>query len=629
MTTTPATPSSSPAPRRDLWTLSLAALGVVYGDIGTSPLYALRECFHGEHGLPVTGPRVLGVLSLVFWSLTVVISIKYLTYVMRADNRGEGGILALMALATSSPSRRATGTVVLLGLFGAALLYGDGIITPAISVLSAVEGLEVAAHGLGSYVVPLTIAILLGLFAIQRRGTAGVGAVFGPVTLIWFLVLGVLGAAEVVRHPAVLAALSPHHAVAFLWHEGAAGFLVLGAVFLALTGGEALYADMGHFGARPIRLGWFTCVLPALFLNYLGQGALLLNDPAAASNPFYRLAPAWAVIPLVVLSTAATIIASQAVISGAFSLTRQATMLGFLPRMRIEHTSDQQIGQIYVPVINWALMLATTALVVAFGSSSRLAAAYGIAVATTMLITTLLAYAVARRRWGWSALRGGVLTAVFLVVDLAFFGANVIKIEYGGWLPLAIAAAILVVMTTWRKGRALLGARFQSQLVPLEDFYEVLKVERTHRAPGTAVYMTSNSGGTPPALLQNFEHNRSVHADVVLLTVTTEEVPRVAPAERVRVEPLAHGFVRVIARYGFMESPDIPELLAHAELPTPPAEFTTFFFGGETLLIAEGNGMPRWQKRLFAFLSRNSLRATAFFRVPPERVMEVGAQIEI
>ncbi len=625
------TPSGAPdeARGRYLFELCLAALGVVYGDIGTSPLYAIRECFHGEHGIHVTHANVLGVLSLIFWSLTLVISIKYLMVVMRADNRGEGGILALMALATHGARGRFRGALLLIGLFGAALLYGDGMITPAISVLSAVEGLEVAAPALASYVAPVTIVILVGLFWFQQRGTAKVGAVFGPVTLIWFLILAVMGAWNIVRHPAVLVALSPTYAVSFLFNEGLHGFLVLGAVFLVVTGGEALYADMGHFGSRPIRLTWFALVLPALLINYFGQGALLLEDPSLASNPFYRMAPSWALYPLIVFSTAATIIASQAVISGAFSLTRQASMLGYWPRVGIEHTSAKEIGQIYIPSINWALMLATIVLVLGFETSSNLAAAYGIAVTTTMLITTLLTFVVARERWGWSLPGVVALTALFLFADLAFFGANFIKIGQGGWFPLVVAGAIFVLMTTWRKGRALLGERIQSQLVPLDDFFELMKVERIVRVPGTAVYMTSNPVGAPPALMQNFLHYRAIHESVVLLTVITEEVPRVDPADRVQVETLQEGFVRVVAHYGFMESPDMPALLARKDTPTPPLEYTTFFLGHETLLAAGREGMSRWRTRLFAFLARNSVRATTFFSVPSDRVMEVGSQIEL
>jgi KUP system potassium uptake protein len=609
--------------------LCLAALGIVYGDIGTSPLYALRECFHGEHAVPPTHDNVLGVLSLVFWSLTIVICVKYLGYVLRADNRGEGGILALMALATRGAKASRTQTaVVLAGLFGAALLYGDGMITPAISVLSAVEGLQIAAPALGHFVLPITVVILVGLFWIQKHGTAGVGVVFGPITLVWFAVLSVLGISQILEQPQVLLGLSPAYGAAFLLHHGFLGFLVLGSVFLVVTGGEALYADMGHFGPRPIRLTWFGLVFPALLLNYFGQGALLLSNPATAENPFYLMAPSWALYPMLVLSTLATIIASQAVISGAFSLTRQAMMLGFWPRARIQHTSSREIGQIYVPTINWALMLATIALVLGFKSSSNLAAAYGIAVTTTMIITALLAYVVARRLWGWNRLAAGSVTALFLTVDLTFFGANIIKIEQGGWFPLGVAALVFALMTTWKKGRTLLGERIRASIVPLSDFFELMHIELPARVPGTAVFMTSNAEGTPPALLHNFHHNRVVHEQVILLTIVTEEVAYVQDSERAEVEELREGFVRVVARYGFMEDPDIIELLARKDTPTPPIEYTTFFLGRETLL-AQGRSMVRWRERLFSFMSRNALTATAFFNVPPDRVVELGSQVEL
>ena len=624
------TQESSDKPRgKYLLTLSLTALGIVYGDIGTSPLYALRECFYGAHGIAVNEANVLGVLSLIFWALTGVISIKYLGYVMRADNRGEGGILALMALAarTSHAGKRTRAVLVLVGLFGAALLYGDGMITPAISVLSAVEGLKVSAHGLDEWVIPITIAILIGLFLFQRRGTAGVGAVFGPITLLWFVVIAVIGVVHIFQSPHVLLALSPSYAVTFLIDNRTHGFLVLGAVFLVVTGGEALYADMGHFGTRPIRLMWFAVVLPALVLNYFGQGALLISDPSAAHNPFFRMVPHWALLPL--LSTLATIIASQAVISGAFSLTRQATMLGYWPRVQILHTSAKEIGQIYVPSINWILMLATIGLVLGFETSSNLAAAYGIAVTTTMVITSLLAYIVARHDWGWKLWTAGGLTALFLTVDVTFFGANIVKVAQGGWFPLLIASGVFVLMTTWKRGRELLGERIKSQIVPLSDFFELMRIERPARVPGSAVFMTSNPEGAPPALMHNFHHNRVVHEQVILLTLVTEEVARVDDDKRVQVEDLGEGFVRIIAYFGFMETPDIPELLAREDTPTPPLQFTTFFLGRETVLARAEHEMAAWRQRLFGFLSRTSLGATAFFNVPADRVMEVGSQIEL
>ncbi|HMJ12041.1 MAG TPA: potassium transporter Kup [Polyangiaceae bacterium] len=617
--------------RKQLMILSLTALGVVFGDIGTSPLYAMRECLHGMHSVAPERDNVLGVLSLIFWALMLVVTVKYLAYVLRADNRGEGGILALMALASAKTHehRFRHRIVILLGLFGAALLYGDGIITPAISVMSAVEGLDVAAPGLSRYVIPITIVILVFLFGVQSRGTAIVGKVFAPITLAWFTALAVLGIANIVDHPDVLYAVSPSYAFRFFRDQGMHGFLVLGSVVLVVTGGEAMYADMGHFGAKPIRLAWFSLVLPALLLNYFGQGALLINSPAAAENPFYRMMPSWAVYPMIVLSTLAAIIASQALISGAFSLTRQAIMLGFSPRLRIEHTSAHQIGQIYVPALNWMMMLATIGLVLGFGSSARLAATYGIAVVITMVITTLLAYIVARKRWRWSALFASAVTIVFLVPDLALFGANINKIPGGAWFPLLMAAGVFTVFTTWKRGRLILSERFREQMVPLTDFFELIHVERPARVPGVAVFMTSNAQGTPPALMHNFMHNRVVHQHVVLLTVVTQEVARVSADERLTVEELPEGFVRVVARYGFMEDPNIPALLAHGNVPGYALEHTTFFLGRETLLASEKQGMAIWRERLFAFLARNAQPATLFFGIPTDRVLEIGTQIEL
>jgi KUP system potassium uptake protein len=620
--------SHAPPTGRYLASLCLSALGVVYGDIGTSPLYAIRECFHPAHGLAVTPPNVLGVLSLIFWSLTIVITAKYLFYVLRADNRGEGGVLALMALALgASKGRLPAWSVVGLGLFGAALLYGDGMITPAISILGALEGLVVATSAFEAWVVPLTIATIVLLFLPQRLGTARVGAVFGPIMAIWFIVIAALGVVHIVQRPDVLLALSPHLALAFAVEHGAIAFVVLGSVFLVVTGGEALYADMGHFGARPIRLTWLVVAGPALLLNYFGQGALLIGDPKAVENPFFLSAPRWALYPLVVLSVFAAVIASQAVISGAFSLTRQATMLGFWPRVEVQHTSAREIGQIYVPTINWMLMLAAIALVLGFRTSSNLAAAYGIAVTTTMVITTLLAYVVARHQWGWSRFTALSLTSVFVAIDLSFFGANALKIAHGGWFPLLVGGAIFLLMTTWKKGRELLGQRIMAQVIPLEDFWELLRVEFPARVPGTAVFMTSNAEGTPPALMQNFHLNRVVHQEVILLTVTTTEEPRVNAAERVSVQVLEQGFKRVVARYGFLEHPDVPALLLRHDITKWPVEHCTFFLGRETVLPAAHGGMARWRQHLFSFMTRNSQRAATFFNVPPDRVMEIGSQI--
>ena len=614
--------------------LVLATIGVVYGDIGTSPLYALRECFAGAHGMAVSTENVLGVLSLIFWSLTFVISIKYVGVVLRADNRGEGGILALMALVQGGarklgPHERRV--VLILGLFGAALLYGDGAITPAISVMSAVEGLQVATPVLEPYVIPLTILLLLGLFLIQERGTGSVGAVFGPVMVVWFGVIGLLGLWRLVSMPAVLTAVNPVHAARFFTHHQGGGFVVLGSVFLVVTGGEALYADMGHFGRRPIRWAWFGVVLPGLLLNYFGQGALLLANPDAAINPFYRLAPSWAMYPLIALAAAATIIASQAVISGAFSLTRQAVQLGFSPRVRIQHTSSEAMGQIYIPVVNWALMVCTVALVLGFGSSSRMAGAYGVAVTSTMVITTVLLYVLSRRVWGWGRAKAGALTAGLLAVDLAFFAANAFKIPQGGWLPLLMAGSAFALMSTWKRGREVLAQRLREKSVPLDLLLGELMADPPVRVPGAAVFLTGAPDGTPPALVHNLVHNKVLHEHVVLLTVATAEVPQVPTQDRVRVACLPDGFFRVTARYGFMEVPDIPDVLERCQAHGLDLPFgaTTFVLGRETLVMSARSRMPFWREKLFAFMSRNALPATAFFSLPPDQVLEVGSQVEL
>ena len=620
------------AARSRLALLSLTALGVVYGDIGTSPLYALRECFHGSHAIEATRPNVLGVLSLIFWSLALVVSFKYLAVVLRADNHGEGGILALMALIQRGESRSKRGWVVpMLGLFGAALLYGDGVITPAISVSSAVEGLQIATPVFEQYVVPLTVVLLVGLFLIQHRGTAGIGAVFGPVMLVWFAVVGLFGLARVVTEPGVLAAVSPLYAVEFMTRNAGRGFVVLGSVFLVVTGGEALYADMGHFGPRPIRRAWFAVVLPALLLNYFGQGALLLDSPEAAVNPFYRLAPAWALYPLIVLATVATIIASQAVISGAFSLSRQAVQLGFSPRIQIEHTSSAAIGQIYVPSINWALMICTVALVLGFGGSSAMAGAYGVAVTSTMVITTVLLYLLTRERWGWSRFRAGALVLFFLTFDLAFFAASSLKIPQGGWVPLSIAAGAMILMTTWKRGREILVQRLREKSVPFDLLLDDLVAEPPIRVPGTAVFLTGTADGAPPALVHNLAHNKVLHEQIVLLTVMTEEVPHVPAAERLRIEAPHEGFYRVTAHYGFMQDPNVLDVLRGCRAAGLEfrLEATTFFLGRETLIASDRRDMALWREKLFSFMSRNALRATAFFHIPPDQVFEVGTQVEL
>jgi KUP system potassium uptake protein len=618
--------------RRYVMLLSLTALGVVYGDIGTSPLYALRECFHGPHAIAPTSQNVLGVLSLIFWALLIIISVKYLAFVMRADNRGEGGILALVSL--TRPKRGSLtrgGWFVALGLFGAALLYGDGMITPAISVLSAIEGIKVATPVLSHYVIPLTMLVLIALFLFQRKGSRGIGAIFGPVMTVWFLVIAILGLLHIVEDPSVLKAVNPLYAVAFFQQNGWSGYLVLGTVFLVVTGGEALYADMGHFGRIPIRTAWFSLVLPALLLNYFGQGALLLHNPKAASNPFYFLAPSWALYPMVALATAATTIASQAVISGAFSLTRQAVQLGYCPRMRINHTSEREIGQIYIPAVNWTLMITTIGLVWAFRSSSNLAAAYGVAVTTTMVITTILLYLVARDHWGWGRWKARLLMSGFLIIDLAFFGANIIKLPHGGWFPLVVAAVVFTLMTTWRRGRDILGERFREMALPDELFLNSIEIDPPIRVPGTAVFMDRMPNATPHALLHNIKHNKILHERVVLLTVLTEEAPRVPQQERIEVLPLRHGLFRVILHYGFMEDADIPYELAKIKLPElqfKPTD-TTYFLGRESLIATKRPGMAIWREKLFAWMSRNALSAAYFFGIPPNRVVELGAQVEL
>jgi KUP system potassium uptake protein len=616
--------------KRNLLILSLASLGIVYGDIGTSPLYSMRECFYGPHAIAVNHANVLGVLSLIVWSLILVISVKYLALILRADNRGEGGILALATLATDHATRGKK--LFLLGLFGAALLYADGMITPAITVMGAIEGLNVVTPLLDKYVVPITLVVLIGVFLFQSRGTAAVGRVFGPVTMLWFLALSILGLSQIVRAPEVLVAINPLYAVTFFLNNGWHAFVVLGAVFLVVTGGEALYADIGHFGTTPVRLAWFAVVLPGLVLNYFGQGALLLMEPDAAVNPFYRMAPPWALYPLVILATAAAVIASQAIISGAFSLTMQAIQLGYLPRLRVNYTSAQVMGQIYVPAVNWGLMVACLALVLGFGSSTNLAAAYGVAITTTMLITTILFYRVARRRWHWPAAVAIPIAAFFIAIDLAFFGANMLKIAHGGWFPLLVSGIILFLMLTWRRGRKVLGLRVKEMTVPLDIFLGDIAAQKIHRVPGTAVFMSSNPAGTPLALLHNLKHNKVLHQQVVVLTVVTEESPYVAVSEdRAEVKKLHEGFWRVKLRYGFMERPDVPAALGaieSAELRFHPMR-TTYFIGRETILSMERPELPRWRGSIFAWMTRNTGDVTSYFGLPPNGVVELGARVEV
>ncbi|HEX9939143.1 MAG TPA: potassium transporter Kup [Longimicrobium sp.] len=617
---------------RYLGFLALAALGVVYGDIGTSPLYALRESFH-FYGLKPTPENVLGVLSLVFWSLVLVISLKYAGLVLRADNRGEGGILALTSLVTPVRASRRGGRWILvaLGLFGTALLYGDGMITPVISVLGAVEGLKVATPFFEPYIIPIAIATLAGLFLVQSHGTAGVGRIFGPVTLVWFIMLSVLGVGWIVREPGVLLAVSPHHAVGFFLRNGVGAFLVLGSVFLVVTGGEALYADLGHFGRRPIRLAWFTVVLPSLLLNYFGQGALLIQHPEAVENPFFYMGPAWFIYPQVVIATLAAIIASQALISGAFSLTMQAVQLGYLPRVEIRHTSARAMGQIYIPSVNWVLLACCIGLVLGFRSSTGVAAAYGVAVTTTMVVTTLLMVVLMRERWGWGRLRVAAFAAVFLVVDLAFWGANIIKVPHGGWFPLVAGAAVFALITTWKAGRQLLGRRLAESTLPWDFFVKDMSLHPPHRVPGTAVFMYGNRDGTPPALLHSLKHYKVLHERVVLLAVETDEIPHVPPRARTTVEDLGHGFFRIVLHYGFMDEPDVPAALAVIRadgLDLSPLR-TTYFLGRETLIPSRRKGLAPWREHLFAVMSRNARTATSFFSLPPNRVVELGAQIEL
>jgi len=626
---------AKPASGRYLAVLTISALGVVYGDIGTSPLYALRECFAGPYSMPPTHENVLGILSLIFWSLLLIVSFKYLGIILRATNKGEGGILAMMALAFPKQSQgagRRRALLIALGVFGAALLYGDGMITPAISVLSAIEGLNVATPAFERFIIPLTILTLIGLFAAQSHGTGRVGAIFGPVMVVWFIVLGALGLHGIRQAPQVLYSLNPVFAISFLVSHGSGGFVVLGAVFLAVTGAEALYADVGHFGAKPIRIAWFSIVLPGLFLNYLGQGAVILRNPEAVKNPFYLLAPGWLLYPLVALATAATVIASQALISGAFSLTIQAIQLGYLPRMAVKHTSSRERGQIYLPHINWALMIASIGLVLGFQSSSNMAAAYGIAVTLTMLSTTVLFYFAARRVWEWSPLRVGALCAVFFIVEGAFFLANSFKVLNGGWFPLAMGLIIFVLMATWKTGRQLVWNKLRPAAMPLELFLDNIETSKNlNRVPGTALFMTANPEGTPIALLHNLKHNKVLHERNIILTIVTDEVPQVNLDRRMEIEKLGSGFHRLIAHYGFMEEPNVPDLLASAMLEGKKVDLnrTTFFLSRETVVPNKSASMARWRQWLFALMSRNAQSASSFYRIPANRVVELGMQVEI
>ena len=616
--------------RQALPALTMGAIGVVFGDIGTSPLYALKEIFSGHHPIPVTPDNILGILSMVFWSLMVLVTIKYVAIIMRADNRGEGGSLALLALVTGrATNSRVAWIITLLGIFAAALFYGDSMITPAISVLSAVEGLEIVTPTLKPYVLPITLCILTVLFFIQSRGTGSVGLFFGPVMMLWFLILAVLGVMEIAQNPSVLKALNPVYAMQFVAEQPRLAFLALGSVVLAVTGGEALYTDMGHFGRLPIRLAWFGFVMPALVLNYFGQGALLLAEPAAISSPFFHLGPEWALIPMVLLATVATVIASQAVISGAFSVARQSVQMGLLPRMMIVHTSGNEQGQIYVPFTNWSLYLAVVALVLGFQSSSNLAAAYGIAVTGTMLIDTILVAFVMVLLWHWSLLAVALVAGTLLCVDLAFFAANVSKIPEGGWFPIAMGLISFTTLTTWRRGRQLVSAEMAKQTIPMDEFLG--SINHVYRANGTAVFMTSSKEGVPTALLHNLKHNQVLHERVMLVTVETVSMPYVTEIDRIYLHRLGKGFIRVILRYGFMESPDVPGALSYCKRFGESLDYmtTTYYLSRETIVPSLKRKIAPLRARLFALMSRNATSATDFFRIPTDRVVELGTQLVI
>ena len=620
------------AAKRPTAPLILGAIGVVFGDIGTSPLYTLRECFTGPHGLPLTADNVLGILSVIFWALMIVVTLKYVTLIMRADNNGEGGIMALTALVSRGlEDRQARWWLVGLGIFGAAMFYGDGMITPAISVLSAVEGLEVLAPALKSYVIPVTLAILLALFSIQRHGTAKVGGLFGPLMCVWFATIAALGATAIWQDPRVLMALLPSYAFSFLTGNPLAAFLALGAVVLAVTGTEALYADMGHFGVSPIRRAWLYLVAPALVLNYFGQGALIIASPEAIKNPFYLLAPAWALLPMVILATAATVIASQAVISGAFSLTRQAIQMGYCPRLTIMHTSERQIGQIYVPFINWMLFVAVMLLVTGFKTSSNLAAAYGIAVTLAMAIDSLLIFVVLTRLWRWNPVAALAIVVPLVAIDAAFLSSNLLKIPEGGWFPIVVGGLVFTLLTTWKRGRAILLERLSAETMPIDLFIESIAANPPMRVPGTAIFLTSTPNRAPHALLHNLKHNKVLHERVVLLTLTTQDIPTVPLCDRVQIRDLGCNFQQFEAFFGFKEDPDVPELLEECGRRGQPFDMmeTSFFVSRETLIATATPGMALWRERLFVSMAKNATKAIEFFNVPANRVVELGTQVEL
>jgi KUP system potassium uptake protein len=619
--------------KSSLAALTFGALGVVFGDIGTSPLYALRECFNPTHGIPLNHDNVLGILSLIFWAITIVVSIKYLLFIMRADNNGEGGIMALLALTLRNESRSSGRRMILvvLGLFGAALFFGDGIITPAISVLSAIEGLQVAAPVLSPYVVPMTVGILITLFAVQRKGTGSMGKLFGPIMFVWFSTLAVLGIIQIVQYPHVLEAANPVWAMRFVVEHQVLAFIALSAIVLTITGGEALYTDMGHFGLKPLRLAWFYMVFPALLLNYLGQGALLLNDPTAVQNPFYRLVPSWGLFPMVLLATMAAVIASQAVISGVFSITRQAVQLGYLPRFDIQHTSEREIGQIYIPAMNWGLLVAILVLVLAFRSSSNLAGAYGFSVTLTMICDLALAAVVAYTIWKWKPAVIALIVAPLMVVDLAFFSTAALKIPEGGWVPLLIGVTLFTVMTTWKRGRQLLFQRLANETMPLGLFVNSIGGGSVQTVPGTAVFMTGSHQYVPHAMLHNMKHNKILHERNVLLTLVTRDIPYVDEAERLVISSVAHNFFLITGYYGFKEQPDVPALLASCAdkgLDFDMME-TSFFLSRERIIASVAPGMALWREKLFVAMSRNAAAATDFFQIPTNRVVELGTQIEL
>jgi KUP system potassium uptake protein len=619
--------------RQPMGMLMLGAIGVVFGDIGTSPLYTMREVFSPRHGVALVPANVLGLLSVVFWSLIIIVTLKYVTLIMRADNRGEGGILALTALVSGRLTResRLRWWLVGLGIIGAAMFFGDAMITPAVSVLGAVEGLEVMTPALKPFIVPVALVILIALFAIQKRGTGSVGALFGPICALWFIALAALGVIQLAADPTVLKAIWPGWALEFVATNPKLAFLSLGAVVLAVTGTEALYADMGHFGAAPIRRAWLFFVLPALVLNYFGQGALLLADPTAIVNPFYLLAPSWALIPLVILATAAAVIASQAVISGAFSIARAAVQMGYCPRIAIRHTSEKTIGQIYVPFINWTLLIAVALLVVGFQGSSALAGAYGIAVTMSMLIDSILIYFVMRRMWHWASYLALAIAVPLVLIDAAFLASNSLKIPDGGWFPLLIGGVVFTLLTTWKRGRKVLFERLSEDALPLKEFIQSIELAPPVRVEGTAVFLTSTPDRVPHALLHNLKHNKVLHERVVFLTVVTREIPFVAPDERIEVEELGCDFYRMLGHYGFKEDPDVPELMEEAGRVGFPFEMmeTSFFVSRETLIASVRPGMARWRERLFSSMSKNAVKASDFFHVPANRVVELGTQVEL